>query len=66
MILLKKINEPLTNECRYQVMPDASIRLNPDTDIIVLSDVQSAVKLLKDKVHGRLKVCWRKSNDTVL
>jgi len=45
------MNEPLTEECRYQVMPDASIRLNKDADIVVLSDVRSAVLLLKQKVH---------------
>lgn len=45
------MNEPLTNECRYQVMPDASLRRNKDADILVLSDVRSAVELLKSKFH---------------
>jgi hypothetical protein len=49
--MVKEKYEPLTDECRYQVMLDASIRLNPDADILVLSDVQSAVKLLKMKIH---------------
>lgn len=44
------MSKPLTNNERYQVMPDASISRNKKGALFCFRDVQDAVGLLKEKI----------------